>query len=129
VAATPLPGRFNSQLTNLPGAVDESAEFLRAGLIEQRDERRCARYIVRDGADNHVRVTVKRDLRGQSNTDAVASSDQHHNGTFDQVLEHLHIRLNQEGLIDLDTWMIDSTAVRAFRASSGAGKEGGQKSR
>lgn len=50
-------------------------------------------------------------------------------GTFDQVLERLHIRLNQEGLIDLDTWMIDSTAVRATRASSGAGKKGGQKSR
>jgi transposase len=46
-------------------------------------------------------------------------------GTFDQVFEHLHIRLNQEGLIDLDTWMIDSTAVRATRASSGAGKKGG----
>ncbi len=24
-------------------------------------------------------------------------------GTFDQVIERLHIRLNQEGLIDLDT--------------------------
>jgi len=32
-------------------------------------------------------------------------------GTFDRILERLHIRLNQEGLIDLDTWMIDSTAV------------------
>ena len=45
-------------------------------------------------------------------------------GTFDRVLERLHVRLNQEGLIDLDTWMIDSTAVRAARASSGAGKRG-----
>ncbi|MNR03533.1 hypothetical protein D3C85_1194300 [compost metagenome] len=70
----------DSQFTNLPGAADESAEGLRAWLIEQRDERRCARYIVRDGADDHVRVTVQRDLRGQSNTDAVASSDQHHHG-------------------------------------------------
>lgn len=50
-------------------------------------------------------------------------------GTFDRVLERLHVRLNQEGLIDLDTWMIDSTAVRATRASSGAGKKGGQKNR
>lgn len=31
-------------------------------------------------------------------------------GTFDQWLERLHIRLNQEGLINLDTWVIDSTA-------------------
>lgn len=46
-------------------------------------------------------------------------------GTFEQVLERLHVRLNQEGLIDLDTWMIDSTVVRATRASSGAGKKGG----
>lgn len=46
-------------------------------------------------------------------------------GTLDQVLERLRIRLNQEGLIDLDTWMIDSTAVRATRASSGAGKKEG----
>ncbi|UQB34127.1 IS5 family transposase [Pseudomonas tremae] len=46
-------------------------------------------------------------------------------GTFERILERLHIRLNQEGLIDLDTWMIDSTAVRATRASSGAGKKGG----
>jgi hypothetical protein len=32
-------------------------------------------------------------------------------------------------LIDLETWMIDSTAVRATRASSGAGKKGGLKNR
>jgi hypothetical protein len=38
--------------------------------------------------------------------------------------ERLHIRLNPEGLIDLDTWMIDCTAVSATRASSGAGKKG-----
>jgi len=45
--------------------------------------------------------------------------------TFDRVLERLHVRLNQEGLIDLDTWAIDSTAMRAIRASSSAGKKGG----
>ena len=37
----------------------------------------------------------------------------------------LELRLNEEGLIDLQTWMIDSTAVRATRASSGAQKKGG----
>lgn len=46
------------------------------------------------------------------------------NGAFDQVLKCFHTRLNQEGLIDLDTWMIDSTAVKATRASYGAGKKG-----
>ena len=50
-------------------------------------------------------------------------------GVFAQMLKRLHIRLNEKGLIDLDTWMIDSTAVRATRASSGAGQKGGPKSR
>lgn len=54
--------------------------------------------------------------------------DSRDDGTFDRVLERLHVRLNQEGLIELDTWMIDFTAVRATRASSGAG-ERGQKNR
>ncbi|WP_087502955.1 IS5 family transposase [Pseudomonas sp. SID14000] len=46
-------------------------------------------------------------------------------GTFDQMLKRLHLRLNEQGLIDLQTWMIDSTAVRATRASSGAGPKPG----
>jgi transposase len=50
-------------------------------------------------------------------------------GAFDQMLKRLHIRLNEQGLIYLDTWVIDSTAVRATRASSGAGKKGGLKNR
>ncbi|WP_296267041.1 IS5 family transposase [Pseudomonas sp. UBA6562] len=47
------------------------------------------------------------------------------NGTFEQVLRHLHLRLREDGFIDLDTWMVDSTSVRATRAASGAGKKGG----
>ncbi|MEE4692106.1 IS5 family transposase [Pseudomonas alliivorans] len=50
--------------------------------------------------------------------------DWRNRGTFDQMLKRLHIKLNEQGLIDLETWMIDSTAVRATRASSGAGKRG-----
>ncbi|MCS3835741.1 transposase [Pseudomonas sp. JAI111] len=46
-------------------------------------------------------------------------------GSFDQMLKRLHLRLNDQGLIDLKTWMIDSTAVRATRASSDAGEKGG----
>jgi len=45
------------------------------------------------------------------------------NGAFDRMLKRLHLRLNEQGLIDLQTWMIDSTAVRATRASSGARKK------
>lgn len=55
--------------------------------------------------------------------------DWRNRGMFDQMLKRLHIKLNEQGLIDLETWMIDSTAVRATRASSGAGKKGGLKNR
>jgi hypothetical protein len=30
-------------------------------------------------------------------------------GTFDPILERLKTRLNAEGLLDLDTWFVDST--------------------
>ena len=55
--------------------------------------------------------------------------DWRNRGAFDQMLKRLHIKLNEQGLIDLETWMIDSTAVRATRASSDAGKKGGLKNR
>lgn len=55
--------------------------------------------------------------------------DWRNRGTFDQMLKRLHIRLNEQGLIDLETWIIDSTAVRATRTSSGAGKKEGLKNR
>ena len=51
------------------------------------------------------------------------------NGTFEQVLRHLHLRLREDGLIDLDTWMVDSTSIRATRAASGAGKRGARENR
>ena len=45
-------------------------------------------------------------------------------GTFEAVLSRLQLRLREDGLMDLETWMIDSTAVRATRASAGGGKKG-----
>lgn len=45
-------------------------------------------------------------------------------GTFDQMLKRLQLRFYEQGLIDLQTWMIGSTAVRATRASSGSGEKG-----
>ncbi len=48
-------------------------------------------------------------------------------GTFDQGLARL--RLRQDGLMDLDTWMADSTSSRATRAAGSAGKMGGRKNR
>lgn len=37
--------------------------------------------------------------------------DWRNRGAFDKMLKRLHIKLNEQGLIDLKTWMIDSTAV------------------
>ncbi|EGH24685.1 ISPs1, transposase OrfA [Pseudomonas amygdali pv. mori] len=51
------------------------------------------------------------------------------NGKFEQVLRHLHLRLREDGFIDLDTWMVDSTSIRASRAASGAGKKGARRNR
>lgn len=34
-------------------------------------------------------------------------------GAFDQMLSRLHIRLDGQGLIDLEIWMIDFTAICA----------------
>jgi transposase len=48
-------------------------------------------------------------------------------GTLDQVLEALQIRLDQDGRIDWDLWCIDGSSVRASRAAAGAGKKGGPK--
>lgn len=50
-------------------------------------------------------------------------------GTFDAVLARLQLKLREDGLMDLDTWMIDSTAVRATRAASGGGNKGDQTNR
>lgn len=48
-------------------------------------------------------------------------------GTFEAVLERLQFRLREDGLMDLDTWMVDATSIRATRAASGGGKKGDRK--
>ena len=50
-------------------------------------------------------------------------------GTFGAVQTGLQLQLREDGLMDLDTWMIDSTAVRATRAASGGGKKGDRTNR
>ena len=45
-------------------------------------------------------------------------------GLFDWILDRLRLKLNAEGLIDLDLWCIDSTSVRASRSAAGARKKG-----
>lgn len=44
-------------------------------------------------------------------------------GTFDRVLKALQIRLDQDGLIDWDLWLVDGTSIRAARAAAGAPKK------
>ena len=53
--------------------------------------------------------------------------DWRNQGTFNKMLKRLHLKLNAQGQIDLTTWCIDSTAVRATRASAGVGKKGGRR--
>src|SRR5207253_4717547 len=45
-------------------------------------------------------------------------------GVIDRMLEHLQIRLDQEGHIDWDLFCVDGSNVRAARAAAGARKKG-----
>lgn len=48
-------------------------------------------------------------------------------GTLDRILERLHLKLDEQGRIDLDLWCIDATQIRASRAAAGArGGKGGR---
>ena len=44
-------------------------------------------------------------------------------GLFDQILERLHIQLDQDGLINYATWMMDATIIHASKAAAGARKK------
>jgi transposase len=46
-------------------------------------------------------------------------------GFFDRILKALRIRLNKQGKIDWDLWLVDGSNVRASRAAAGARKKGG----
>ena len=43
-------------------------------------------------------------------------------GTFDRILGRLRLRLDEAGRLDLGTWRIDGTAVRAGRSAAGGGR-------
>ncbi len=45
-------------------------------------------------------------------------------GTIDRILESLQLQLLDDGTLDLETWFVDSTTVRAQRAAAGAKKAG-----
>lgn len=44
-------------------------------------------------------------------------------GTLERILQRLHLQLDAEGRIDLDTWMVDATIIRANRSAAGAEKK------
>lgn len=44
--------------------------------------------------------------------------------TFDRILTRLHLRLREDWYMDIDTWMVDSTSIRATRSANDAGKKG-----
>ena len=44
-------------------------------------------------------------------------------GLLDRILQRLQLRLDEEGRIDLDLWLIDGSSVRASRSAAG-GKGG-----
>jgi transposase len=49
-------------------------------------------------------------------------------GTIDRMIERLHLKLDEQGRVDVDLWCIDATRIRASRAAAGAaggGKGGG----
>jgi transposase len=45
-------------------------------------------------------------------------------GLFEKILRRLHLRLDEEGKIDLETWYTDATNVRASRSAAGARRRG-----
>lgn len=57
----------------------------------------------------------------------MTASDTGEMGTFEAMLSRLQRRLREDGLMDLDTWMIDSASIRATRSASGGSKKGDTK--
>jgi transposase len=51
------------------------------------------------------------------------------NGTFDRILERLQMRLDAEGHIDWDLWLVDGSSARAHQSAAGGGEKGGLQNR
>ncbi|MFM7021441.1 MAG: IS5 family transposase [Flavobacteriales bacterium] len=43
--------------------------------------------------------------------------------TIDKVLSHLHLKLDEGGLLDYSKWMVDSTTARAHKSAAGGSKK------
>ena len=44
-------------------------------------------------------------------------------GTYDRIVDKLHLKLDEDNLIDYASWMIDATHIRAVQAAAGARKK------
>jgi transposase len=44
-------------------------------------------------------------------------------GLFEQILAFLHLKMNEQGLIDWNLWEVDSTTIKASKAAAGAKKK------
>ena len=44
-------------------------------------------------------------------------------GTIDKIMAQLQLKMDEEGLLDYSTWMVDSTITRAHKSASGARKK------
>jgi transposase len=44
-------------------------------------------------------------------------------GTWAKILDALLLRLDEQGLIDRDLWLVDASVIRATRAAAGAEKK------
>jgi transposase len=50
-------------------------------------------------------------------------------GVIDRILKRLQLRLDENGYIDTEVWLVDGTIIRASKAAAGAGKRGAPGSR
>jgi hypothetical protein len=44
---------------------------------------------------------------------------------LDQILQRLHLQLDELRLIDFDLWQVDSTTIKAHKSAAGAGLQRG----
>lgn len=44
-------------------------------------------------------------------------------GVLERIFQQLRLKLDEKGLIEPKTWMIDATIVKAHKAAAGAGKK------
>ena len=62
-------------------------------------------------------------LEWRGSKDGVYREHPKRTGLFEQILAFLHLKMNEQGLIDWDLWEVDSTTIKASKAAAGAKKK------